>query len=77
MKVYTLQSDINDVIFMTNLLNSLSFVKKVILNYQTTKESCFDMEVNAEQEELYSLFRQNGILLQYRDSRYYLVYMGL
>ena len=77
LKVYVLQSNLQDSIFMGNLLKSLSFITSSNLNYQTIKESCFDIETNVDQEELFSLFKENGVLMQFKNSKYYLVYTGI
>lgn len=76
-KIYILQTDLHDAVFMSNLLKSLSFIKSVNLSYQTIKESCFDVEINIEQEKLFSAFKENGILMQFKNSKYYLVYTGI
>lgn len=77
LKVYVLQSDLQDAVFMNNLLKSLSFISNLKLNYQTTKESCFDIEINIDQEKLFSAFKENGILVQLKNNKYYLIYMGI
>lgn len=77
LKVYILQSDLQDAVFMSNLLKSLSFITNSKLDYQTTKESCFDIEVNIDQEKLFSAFKENGILMQFKNSKYYLIYIGM
>lgn len=77
MKIHMVQSDINDVVFMFNLLRSFSFITECKISYQTLKETCFDVKTSGDINRLYSMFKENGILLQFRNSKYYVVYTGL
>ena len=72
-----LQSDINDIVFMKNMFYTLTFVKNFKVIHQTTKESCFDIEIDVDQEKIYSLFKENGILAHFKNNVYYLVYIGM
>lgn len=75
--VVIFQKDLNELVFFENLLKNLSFIKSSFLKNLTTKEAVFNIKINVNFNELTSLFKENGILFQLKNGRYYLVYVGL
>lgn len=74
--IYVLFKDMNEFVFLKNVLKNLNFIDLATLKYVSTKEALFNLKLNIFVEELYTLLRDQNLLLKLKDNKYYLVYLG-
>lgn len=74
--IYVLFKDMNEFVFLKNVLKNLNFIDISTLKYVSTKEALFNVKLNVFVEELYTLLRDQNLLLKLKDGKYYLVYLG-
>ncbi len=75
--VYTVYNGLEEYLFLKNILGNLNFIKKVQLDYLTLTEARFRLQINVDLNKVFGLFKQNGLLLHFKNNQYYLIYVGL